>query len=164
MVGLFGIERLSKDRVHPTFAFSHEVPIHPTIVMRSVNREEVSRIVREVLANHAVSPDLSSHAPSNGPNTCRAAVLSGPGKIEIRTFPIRDISDDEILIRVEGCGICGTDVHEFRGDPMGLAPLVLGHEGTGEVVKLGKNVSRDNGGKPVAVGDRRLPARLRRPV
>jgi L-iditol 2-dehydrogenase len=72
----------------------------------------------------------------------------------MRSFPIRSITDDEILIRVEGCGICGTDVHEFRGDPMKLAPVVLGHEGSGEIVKLGKNVTRDNGGKPVKVGDK----------
>ena len=120
----------------------------------SMIREEVSRIVREVLANHVAAPERSSHASTEIPTTCRAAVLKGPGKIEIQTFSIRDISDDEILIRVEGCGICGTDVHEFRGDPMKLAPLVLGHEGTGEVVKLGKNVTRDNGGKRIAVGDK----------
>jgi L-iditol 2-dehydrogenase len=119
-----------------------------------MNKEEVSRIVREVLANYVAAPERSSHASAEIPASCRAAVLTEPGKIEIRSFPIRDISDDEILIRVEGCGICGTDVHEFRGDPMKLAPLVLGHEGTGEVVKLGKNVTRDNGGKPVAVGDK----------
>jgi len=119
-----------------------------------MDREEVSRIVREVLANHVAAPERSGHASTQVPASCRAAVLTGPGKMEIQTFPIRDISDDEILIRVEACGICGTDVHEFRGDPMKLAPLVLGHEGTGEVVKLGKNVTRDNGGKRIAVGDR----------
>jgi len=37
---------------------------------------------------------------------------------------------------------------------MKLAPLVLGHEGTGEIIALGKNVSRDSGGKPVRLGDR----------
>ncbi|TAE90215.1 MAG: theronine dehydrogenase [Verrucomicrobia bacterium] len=122
--------------------------------MLSINSEELTRIIKEVMADHAAAPAVANRKTAHEPMTCRAAVLTGPGKIDIKTFPIREISDDEILIRVEGCGICGTDVHEFRGDPMKLAPLVLGHEGTGEVVKLGKNVTRDNGGKRVAVGDK----------
>ncbi len=84
----------------------------------------------------------------------KAAVLTGPSKIEIREFPIPDIGPDEILVRVEGAGICGTDVHEYKRDPFGLIPVVLGHEGTGEIVKLGKNVKSDFGGKPLAVGDK----------
>jgi len=127
-----------------------------------IPREEVSRIVREVLAKQTseLLPPPEPAAPAATaftagiPAVSRAALLTGAGKIEIREFPIREISDDEILIRVEGCGVCGTDVHEFRGDPMKLAPLVLGHEGTGEIIALGKNVSRDSGGKPVRLGDR----------
>jgi Alcohol dehydrogenase GroES-like domain. len=59
-----------------------------------------------------------------------------------------------MLVKVEGCGVCGTDVHEYKGDPFGLIPLVLGHEGTGEIVKLGKNVRRDSAGKEVRKGDK----------
>ena len=44
------------------------------------------------------------------------------------------------LVKVEGCGVCGTDAHEFKNDPFGLIPVVLGHEGTGEIVAMGKNV------------------------
>ena len=127
------------------------------------SRDQVSRIVREVLTKHvgnsggsveAASPVAPALNLTASPAKCRAAVLTGPGRIEHRLFPIREIGDGEILIRVEGCGVCGTDVHEFRGDPMGLAPLVLGHEGTGEIVRLGKNVTRDSGGKRVQVGDK----------
>ena len=64
----------------------------------------------------------------------KAAVLVAPGKFEIREFPIPEIGDDEMLIKVEGCGICGTDGHEYRRDPFGLCPVVLGHEGTGEII------------------------------
>lgn len=48
----------------------------------------------------------------------------------------------------------GTDVHEWRQDPFGLIPVVLGHEGTGEVVYLGKNIKCDTAGKPLKVGDK----------
>jgi L-iditol 2-dehydrogenase len=55
---------------------------------------------------------------------------------------------------VEQTGICGTDVHEYKGDPFGYIPVELGHEGTGTVVKLGKNIKTDYYGKPLAVGDK----------
>ncbi len=129
-----------------------------------MNRDEISRIVRQVLGEQMVAepeapaPSVAPSAPAFGattvPPTCRAAVLTGPRTLELKEFPIREIGDDEILIRVEGCGVCGTDVHEFKSDPMGLAPVVLGHEGTGEIVRLGKNVRRDSGGKTVRVGDK----------
>ena len=44
--------------------------------------------------------------------TAKAAVLVAPGKFEMREFPIPPIGDDEMLIKVEGCGVCGTDGHE----------------------------------------------------
>lgn len=86
--------------------------------------------------------------------TSQAAVLMAPRKIELKKFTIPDIGEDEILVKVEGCGICGTDVHEYKNDPFGLAPAVLGHEGTGEIVKMGRNVRCDSAGKPVQCGDR----------
>ena len=75
------------------------------------------------------------------PKTCKVSVLEEPRKMVIHEVAIPEIGDDEILVKVEGCGICGTDVHEFKGDPFGFCPVQLGHEGTGEVVALGKNVT-----------------------
>ena len=82
-----------------------------------------------------------------------AAVLVAPGKFEFREFPIPEINDDEMIIKVQGCGVCGTDGHEYKRDPFGLCPVVLGHEGSGEIVKLGKNITKDSAGMPVKVGD-----------
>ena len=88
------------------------------------------------------------------PKTARISVLTGPKQIEIMELPIPEINDDEILVKVEQTGICGTDVHEYKGDPFGYIPIELGHEGTGTVVKLGKNITTDYYGKPLAVGDK----------
>ncbi len=88
------------------------------------------------------------------PQTARCAYLTAKQQIEVKTYPIPAITDDEVLVKVEGCGICGTDVHEYKNDPFGLIPVVLGHEGTGEIVKLGKNVTQDMVGKPLKVGDK----------
>ena len=88
------------------------------------------------------------------PEKGRVAVLTGEKKIEIYEKDIPEINDDEVLVKVEQVGICGTDVHEYKGDPFGYIPIELGHEGTGEIVKIGKNVTRDYYGKPLAVGDK----------
>ena len=88
------------------------------------------------------------------PAKCRVSVLEEPRKMVIHEVDVPQVGDDEILVKVEGCGICGTDVHEFKGDPFGFCPVQLGHEGTGEIVALGKNVTRDFTGKPLKVGDK----------
>ena len=64
------------------------------------------------------------------------------------------LGDDDILVKVEGCGICGTDSHEYKRDPFSLIPVALGHEGTGEIVKIGRNVTKDSAGNPIGVGDK----------
>ena len=84
----------------------------------------------------------------------KVAMLTGDKLIELREFPLPAVKDDEILVKVEGCGICGTDVHEYKGNPFGIKPIVLGHEGTGEVVAIGKNITQDTSGKPIKVGDK----------
>ena len=87
------------------------------------------------------------------PAKCKVSVLKEPKKMELMDVAIPVIGPDEILVQVEGCGICGTDVHEYKGDPFGFCPVQLRHEGTGEIVALGKNVTKDFTGKPLKVGD-----------
>ena len=91
----------------------------------------------------------------------KVAMLVGKKEIEIREFPLPEVGPNDVLVKVEGCGVCGTDVHEWKGDPFGLIPVVLGHEGTGEVVALGSNVKTDTGGNPIRVGDKIVTSVLR---
>ena len=88
------------------------------------------------------------------PKKCKVSVLESPKKMVLKTVDIPAVGADEILVKVEGCGICGTDVHEYKGDPFKFCPIQLGHEGTGEIVALGKNVKTDFTGKPLKVGDK----------
>lgn len=128
----------------------------------NISEEDISRIVGEVIAgvNTANTPPAATvpvAAPVSAPapgKTARAAVLVEPRKLEIREFPIREIGPDEILVKVEACGVCGTDVHCYKSDPFGLTPNVLGHEGTGEVVQVGENIKMDSVGKVINVGDK----------
>ena len=112
---------------------------------------QIESIVRQVLASTKGAP-ASSGAPVNG--KAKVAVLTAPRKIEIQEVDIPELGDDDILVKVEGAGVCGTDVHEWKGDPFGMCPVILGHEGTGEVIALGKNVTCDTAGKPLKVGDK----------
>lgn len=121
-----------------------------------MDNNNIEAIVRQVLQNMQGQPAADTAAASGGaiPKTSRAAMLTALEHYDIKEFPIPAIGDDDILVKVEGCGICGTDAHEFKRDPFGLIPLVLGHEGTGEIVKMGKNVKRDSAGKPLSIGDK----------
>ncbi|MDD3402631.1 MAG: zinc-binding dehydrogenase [Hespellia sp.] len=125
--------------------------------MNSTNIEE---IVKQVLSNmtggasQTASAASAPKAQGNIPATARVAMLTELEHYEIKEFPMPEVGDDDILVKVEGCGICGTDAHEFKRDPFSLIPVALGHEGTGEIVKMGKNVTKDSAGKPVALGDK----------
>ena len=116
-------------------------------------QERIEAIVREVVAGMKGNGACKcSHGDI--PKTSRVAILTEKERFEIKEYPIPELGDDDILVKVEGCGVCGTDAHEYKRDPFGLIPVVLGHEGTGEIVKMGKNVKKDSAGKPLAIGDK----------
>ena len=118
-----------------------------------INSMNIEEIVRQVLAGMAGNETPAS-SEAGIPKTARVAVLTKPENFELKEYPIPEVGDDDILVKVEGCGVCGTDAHEFKRDPFGLIPVALGHEGTGEIVKMGKNVKKDSAGKDVKLGDK----------
>lgn len=81
----------------------------------------------------------------------RALVLAGPGRFEERTVPLPEIGADDGLLRVEACGLCGTDHEQFSGVLPGPGPFVPGHEVVGVVEALGPAAAERWG---VTVGDR----------
>ena len=124
-----------------------------------VKANDIEAIVRQVLANMKDAPagtSASAAAKPAGqiPKTARVAMLTKLEHFDVNEYPIPPLSDDDILVKVEGCGVCGTDAHEFKRDPFGLIPVALGHEGTGEIVAMGKNVKKDSAGKPLNIGDK----------
>ncbi len=116
--------------------------------------EIVKKVLGELGANVSASGTGTASVGGAIPQTAHVAMLTGIEKMEIKEFPMPTVGDDDILVKVEGCGICGTDAHEYRKDPFGLIPVALGHEGTGEIVKMGKNVKTDSAGKPLKLGDK----------
>lgn len=85
--------------------------------------------------------------------TAKAAVLLEAGRIEICEFPLPEIGEDDGLLRVEACGVCGADWPPYQGDFHGMfqPPLILGHEVVGRVERIGAKAAARWG---VKEGDR----------
>ena len=82
----------------------------------------------------------------------QVALMTGIGQIQMVERPIPQPKDDEVLVKIEYVGICGSDLHYYEagriGDFIVKSPLVLGHESGGTVIEVGKNVTN------LKVGDR----------
>lgn len=89
-----------------------------------------------------------------GRRKCKAAVLEKFDEpLVLREFDVPEPAEGEVLVKVLAAGVCGSDVHMWHGkDPRTPMPLILGHEGVGEVAVLG-SPRTDILGKDLAVGD-----------
>jgi len=89
----------------------------------------------------------------------KAAVFLGPKKFEIREYPTPPVESGGVLVRITAGGICGSDLHYWRGDlkpimPGKPGPLIIGHEMAGIVHELGGGVQTDSSGHALREGDR----------
>jgi D-arabinitol dehydrogenase (NADP+) len=81
----------------------------------------------------------------------KAAVINQPGQMKIIEIDRPVLAPDEVLVRVMASGICGTDVHIFRGEYLGDYPVIPGHEFSGVVEATGSQVTRFKPGDRVAI-------------
>jgi L-iditol 2-dehydrogenase len=82
----------------------------------------------------------------------KAALVTDVGKVSIEEIEKPSIKDDEVLIRVRTVGVCGSDLHLFRGThAFRKPPAILGHEIAGDVVEIGKDVRGIRPGDRVTV-------------
>ena len=91
----------------------------------------------------------------------RVVVVKEYGKpFEIEEYDVPEPEDGAVLLRMTQAGICGSDLHTWRGDqsqeflPIPPSGRLMGHEGTGQVEVLGKGVTSDTLGTPIKEGDR----------
>ena len=88
------------------------------------------------------------------PKTMKAAFVTEFGKpLTIGELPVPEPKDGQVLIRIEACGVCHTDVHAADGDWPGRPkpPFTPGHEGIGRVVAMGRGVKQIKEGDMVGV-------------
>ena len=79
------------------------------------------------------------------------AFLTGPEKIELRETPMPTVGEDDVLVKVARNGICGSDLNLFHDPSEWPLPIVLGHECSGYVADVGKNVHHVKEGDAVAL-------------
>jgi threonine dehydrogenase-like Zn-dependent dehydrogenase len=78
-------------------------------------------------------------------------VQTGPRRLELRELPLPTVGDEDALLRIEACGICGSDAEQYAGVLPVRFPLVPGHEPLGVIAAIGDRAARRWG---VDVGDR----------
>jgi len=81
----------------------------------------------------------------------KAAQITQPGAMQVIDTAAPTPAPNEVMVRVMASGICGTDVHIFRGEYMGGYPVIPGHEFAGTVEAVGSSVTRFRPGDRVAV-------------
>ena len=81
----------------------------------------------------------------------KAVLFTKPKELQIKDIDIPSISSDEVLVRNKYTGFCGTDLHIFNGDFISKYPLIPGHEFSGIVEKIGKDVKNFNIGDEVVI-------------
>lgn len=94
--------------------------------------------------SHASTQVESSPAPAVQPSVgreMRAGVYRGAGRVVVERVPVPEIQDDELLVRVAACGICGTDIKKIQHGFV-PPPQIFGHEIAGTVVAVGRGVTR----------------------
>lgn len=86
----------------------------------------------------------------------RAAVFTGAGQpLQLRTFDVPEPEGGDVLIRVTGCTLCGSDLHTYTGRRSAPVPSILGHEILGRIEALGPAAPRhDEAGQELRPGDR----------
>lgn len=89
----------------------------------------------------------------------RAAVVSGPGEIDIQDLDLPKLAPQDFIMKTEMCGICGTDLHlinSLKGFEAEISyPFILGHEFVGTIDEVGKDFEKvDVTGLPLEAGDR----------
>jgi D-arabinitol dehydrogenase (NADP+) len=90
------------------------------------------------------------------PKTMKALLYSEPKKFKVTEVPLPAIRDNDVLIKVKACGVCGTDLHIHEGEFLAKFPLIPGHETVGVVAAIGKSVKGFKVGERVVADNSEL--------
>src|SRR4051794_17789032 len=101
----------------------------------------------------AVLEAIDEISPLTPPALMRAATVSAPGRVEIGAAPVPRPGPREVLLRIERCGVCASNLAVWEGQPWFTYPQEpggLGHEATGHIAAFGQEVEGWRIGQHVA--------------
>ena len=79
-------------------------------------------------------------------------VMTNPGEIIFREVPVPEVKENQVLVKIMNIGVCGSDIHVYHGKhPFTKYPVTQGHEVSGEIIELGKNVTEFHVGQKVTI-------------
>ena len=79
-------------------------------------------------------------------------VMTNPGEIIFREVPVPEVKENQVLVKIMNIGVCGSDIHVYHGKhPFTKYPVTQGHEVSGEITELGKNVTEFHVGQKVTI-------------
>lgn len=81
----------------------------------------------------------------------KAVVFEKPGKLLIKDVPKPEVKPGHVIVKVMACGVCGTDLHIYKGEFLGGFPLIPGHEFCGIVDEVGEKVEGISRGERVTI-------------
>ncbi|MFL4475756.1 NAD(P)-dependent alcohol dehydrogenase [Paeniglutamicibacter sp. MACA_103] len=89
------------------------------------------------------------------PENMSASILIAPKRVQVQTVPVPIPESDQVLVRIEAVGVCGSDTHFYLdghiGDMVVTEPLILGHEAAGTIVAVGSDVDSARIGQRVSI-------------
>uniref|UniRef100_A0A7N5P4R7 Sorbitol dehydrogenase n=2 Tax=Ailuropoda melanoleuca TaxID=9646 RepID=A0A7N5P4R7_AILME len=110
----------------------------------------LSRVLQTAALTRQGENDMAAAKAEN-----LSLVVHGPGDLRLENYPIPEPGPNEVLLKMHSVGICGSDVHYWQhgriGDFVVEKPMVLGHEASGTVVKVGSLVKHLKAGDRVAI-------------
>jgi alcohol dehydrogenase len=78
----------------------------------------------------------------SGGAVARALVLEAPRHLVVRELTVGEVGDDDALVRVAACGLCGTDHERYTGELAGGFAFVPGHETVGTIEAIGRRAAQ----------------------
>ncbi|MBN9630923.1 MAG: NAD(P)-dependent alcohol dehydrogenase [Actinobacteria bacterium] len=102
---------------------------------------------------------MTTSTPAETPTRMAASVLTSRRTIELKDVPIPPLEPDQVLVRIEAVGVCGSDTHFYLeghiGDLVVDGPIILGHESAGRIVAVGDAVDPVRLGRRVSIEPQR---------
>lgn len=114
--------------------------------------EAYSRGLHSTSVGYYLANAKSGNSPEKTRNRMKALVkyASGPGNVDVQDVPEPSCCENHVRIEVAFCGVCGTDIHVLNDTFRNYPPVILGHEFSGTVIEIGRNVSGVRIGERIA--------------